>query len=735
MVDANMNASPANDGDDGADPAVGPPPADWFDAPNPPADSGLPDWLNLEAPELFAANTLPVADEPRPVEAPNHFDEPPTVKEHADAPDESATTPELELPVFAEPAPPVLLPDNPPLPPADKSSLIDPIAKPFQAFEAHPFDTPNPSAEVAELSRPELIPERMAQLAPPTSDLYSASPVIPRPSNPVMHPVSFSEMTLSEDDDDSSVVLDAPLPPSEAASLHLERKAPTMVAGGRPLSYGIDIPNNGAKPLLKVRVEHDLPAGVRFLGATPAPEVHGRKLIWQLGDLKPHSIRRLLIRVLTDRTAPLPEAGAYFNASYSVPTRITKPRLAAVLSGPESVRVGDHAVFNVEIVNTGSEAATDVVLRDVVPAGLRHSRGDVVEAGLGTLAPGETMKITVRTIAKDAGTFVNEIIVTASGNVKTTAKAEITIVEPALSLALNGPPRCRVDEEVEFTLDVSNSGTSPATRIEVTHTLAEGFDLLSAGGDAFFDASTRRVSWFLDALDVGQSRSFPLRLTPRVPGDLSQWSVARADGVAETRTEAPVSVEMDETMVSHVLDELLASLERNVEPAPEPVNELEAAAPSPPVSRLVEPHIIFTLAGTDYAVPMANVLEIGRPANFTPVPNVPDWVLGVANVRGDVISLVDLARFLDLPPGSRFTDSRLLVVRSRRDEMATGLIVERVKGMRSLATDRLEAISPQVDDRVVPYVRGVSEDGGRLLVSLDLDRLLLSAELRHFELV
>ena len=180
MVDANMNASPANDGDDGADPAVGPPPADWFDAPNPPADSGLPDWLNLEAPELFAANTLPVADEPRPVEAPNHFDEPPTVKEHADALDESATTPELELPVFAEPAPPMLLPDNPPLPPADKSSLIDPVAKPFQAFEAHPFDTPDPSAEVAELSRPELIPERMAQLAPPTSDLYSASPVIPR---------------------------------------------------------------------------------------------------------------------------------------------------------------------------------------------------------------------------------------------------------------------------------------------------------------------------------------------------------------------------------------------------------------------------------------------------------------------------------------------------------------------------------------------------------------------------
>lgn len=150
---------------------------------------------------------------------------------------------------------------------------------------------------------------------------------------------------------------------------------------------------------------------------------------------------------------------------------------------------------------------------------------------------------------------------------------------------------------------------------------------------------------------------------------------------------------------------------------------------------MAEPHIIFTLAGAHYAVPMANVLEIGRPAQFTPVPNVPDWVLGVANIRGDVISLVDLGRFFGLPRGGRFTDSRLLIVRSRSDEMATGLIVERVKGMRSLATDRLEATSPHVADRVVPYVRGVSEDGGRLLVFLDLDRLLLSAELRHCELV
>ncbi len=729
MVDANANGSPANAGDDVVDQTVGPPPADWLDTPEPVTLFGLPDWLDLEAPDVFPPAG---AETPRPLEAsvpPN----PPTAEmEGTEAFAEWATTPELELPEFAEPAAPAPFAANPPPEPAGTG---DDWRREAPVVRETAVARPDPWA-AADLSRPELIPERMAQLAPPTSDLYSASPVIPRPSNPVMHPVSFSEMMLSEDDDESSeVVFDAPPPASEAASLHLERKAPTVVAGGRPLSYGIDIPNNGAKPLMKVRVEHDLPAGVRFLGATPAPEVHGRKLIWQLGDLPPHSIRRLLIRVLTDRTAPLPEAGAYFNASYSVPTRITKPRLAATLTGPENVRVGEYAVFHVEIVNTGSEAATDVVLRDLVPAGLRHTHGDVVEAGLGTLAPGETMKVTVRTIGKEAGAFVNEIVVTAAGNVKTTAKAEIVVVEPALSLSLTGPPRCHIDEEVEFTLEVSNSGTSPATHIEVTHTLAEGFDLLSAGGDAFFDASTRRVSWFVDALEVGQSRAFSLRLTPRVPGDLSQWSAARADGVAETRTEAPVAVEMDETVVSHVLDKLLASLERNVEPAPEPVHELESVDPPPPVAGLEEPHIIFTLAGTDYAVPMANVLEIGRPGSFTPVPNVPDWVLGVANVRGDVISLVDLGRFLGLPRGGRFTDSRLLVVRSRRDEMATGLIVERVKGMRSLATNRLEAISPHVDDRVVPYVRGVSEDGGRLLVSLDLDRLLHSAELRHFELV
>src|SRR5262249_2239641 len=121
--------------------------------------------------------------------------------------------------------------------------------------------------------------------------------------------------------------------------------------------------------------------------------------------------------------------------------------------------------------------------------------------------------------------------------------------------------------------------------------------------------------------------------------------------------------------------------------------EQPAAAPADdaPVERLLadrlapgERHLIFSLADGDCAVPAAQVLQVDRPPERRRGPNVPDWVLGVANARGDIISLVDLRGFLGLPPPEHPGRSRVVVVRSRDAELTTGLVVDRVVGMRVL---------------------------------------------------
>lgn len=181
-----------------------------------------------------------------------------------------------------------------------------------------------------------------------------------------------------------------------------------------------------------------------------------------------------------------------------------------------------------------------------------------------------------------------------------------------------------------------------------------------------------------------------------------------------------------------LLDDLIATIDMEVEQAfgPGAMADLMTAAPVGEAGG--EQHVIFSLAETEYAAHIGNVTEIGDPLEATPVPNVPDWVLGVANLRGDIISMVDMRMFLGMEPTGSGHGRRMLVAQARGEELTTGLIVDRVSGIRYLDVKRIGAPAAPMDDQVAPYLRGVYEHDGRLLVVLDFDRLLLSPEMRQF---
>jgi purine-binding chemotaxis protein CheW len=224
----------------------------------------------------------------------------------------------------------------------------------------------------------------------------------------------------------------------------------------------------------------------------------------------------------------------------------------------------------------------------------------------------------------------------------------------------------------------------------------------------------------------------------REDGVPSEWPFEEQDGVPsewpfeEDGAPSERPLEEDEE-VCHLLDELIAAIDQDVGQTlqPEAVAGLAAAAPARPEDE--EQYVIFTLTGAEYAVPISNVIEIGRPLNVTPVPNVPNWVVGVANLRGDIISVVDLPAFLGMERTGYGHASRMLVAQAYQGQLTTGLIVDRVSGIWYLPVDQIGAPAAPIEDRVTPYLHGVYEHDGQLLVVLDLDRLLLSPEMRQFE--
>jgi len=180
-----------------------------------------------------------------------------------------------------------------------------------------------------------------------------------------------------------------------------------------------------------------------------------------------------------------------------------------------------------------------------------------------------------------------------------------------------------------------------------------------------------------------------------------------------------------------LLETLLASLDED-----DKDYERRALAALPFVQRTKEiegeQHVVFYLSEREYALPIESMIEIGEPLTITPVPNVPDWVLGVANLRGDILSVVDLRVFLGMPPRSQGEGQRMLVTQSSDKEISTCLIVDGVRGIRYLQMDQVAEHIPPATDLITQFVDGVLKLDENDIMVLNIDRLLLSERMQTF---
>ena len=128
----------------------------------------------------------------------------------------------------------------------------------------------------------------------------------------------------------------------------------------------------------------------------------------------------------------------------------------------------------------------------------------------------------------------------------------------------------------------------------------------------------------------------------------------------------------------------------------------------------------------------ACVTELERVPHITLVPHVPHWMRGVTNMRGDILSVIDMRSFLGLeahtPPSAR-----MLVVRLLDEPFAAGLLVDAVDRIVAVVGADISAPASPLTGPLAPFLSGVFLIGERLVAVLDLDRLLRSSEIRQFD--
>ena len=136
--------------------------------------------------------------------------------------------------------------------------------------------------------------------------------------------------------------------------------------------------------------------------------------------------------------------------------------------------------------------------------------------------------------------------------------------------------------------------------------------------------------------------------------------------------------------------------------------------------------VVFELGDESYAVDISRVQDINRMQEITEIPHAPESVVGVINLRGRVIPVIDLRKRFGLPDAVHTKDTRIVVVHLEGNLI--GVIVDAVSQVLRIPGDIVEPPSPVLAGVDSRYLRGIAKLDDRLVILLDLDFVLSRRE-------
>jgi len=143
--------------------------------------------------------------------------------------------------------------------------------------------------------------------------------------------------------------------------------------------------------------------------------------------------------------------------------------------------------------------------------------------------------------------------------------------------------------------------------------------------------------------------------------------------------------------------------------------------------------VSFNLGKEEFAVDILKIQEINRMVEITKVPRSPEFVEGVINLRGKVIPIIDLRKRFSLPESESTRQTRIVVVDI--DNKIVGLVVDAVSEVLRLPAKTVEPPPPIVAGIDSEYISGVGKLEDRLLILLELDKVLSKDEKKVLEKV
>jgi len=136
----------------------------------------------------------------------------------------------------------------------------------------------------------------------------------------------------------------------------------------------------------------------------------------------------------------------------------------------------------------------------------------------------------------------------------------------------------------------------------------------------------------------------------------------------------------------------------------------------------------FLLSSEHYALESSHIREVYPLKDFTPLPCSPNFVLGIMNVRGEIISIINLKKFFDLPDTGITDLNKVIIIQGQGSEV--GVLADKIVGIRTIDRQSLQPGLPTLTGIRSEYLKAVSEER---LVILEASKLLSDTKIGEKE--
>lgn len=141
--------------------------------------------------------------------------------------------------------------------------------------------------------------------------------------------------------------------------------------------------------------------------------------------------------------------------------------------------------------------------------------------------------------------------------------------------------------------------------------------------------------------------------------------------------------------------------------------------------------VTFRLDNETYGINVMQVQEVLRYSEIAPVPGAPSYVLGIINLRGNVVTVIDTRQRFGLDSSEVTDNTRIVIIEA--DKQVVGILVDSVAEVVYLRQSEVETAPNVGNDESAKFIQGVCNKNGELLILVELDKMMTEEEWSELE--